>query len=94
MKLFIILLLISQTQAFFTNDDIIKREIRDCFDTAFGLNARRVTETSSSDEMYRQLDACLRLNPLYVERELAQRDGNLSDKRRHIKSKLLAPWAL
>ena len=69
MKLFIILLLISQTQAFFTNDDIIKREIRDCFDTAFGFNARRVTETSSSDEMYRQLDACLRLNPLYVEHD-------------------------
>ena len=26
--------------------------------------------------------------------ELAQRDGDLSDKRRYIKSKLLAPWAL
>ena len=65
----ILLLCLPQAYGYFTNDEVIKREIRDCFDNAFGFNARRVTETSSSEEMYRQLDACLRLNPLYVEHD-------------------------
>lgn len=69
MRFLLLLILFTSVDAFFTNDEIIKREIRDCFDTAFGFNARRVTETSSSEEMYRQLDACLRLNPLYVEHD-------------------------
>lgn len=63
------LLFLSHAIAFRTNNDIITREISNCFDVAFGFNARKITEASSEQEMFQQLDACLRLNPLYVEHD-------------------------